>query len=121
MNDLPVLFQNVELPAEQQVTVGEPNNYIGIYAVPAWITVELVRPKGVGFGDIEKWWPIFRCEIPHDVRVATGSRRERYFEIYFRGAPSDRGRFGDGGACSREVVITQITKVREGRVREWVR
>ena len=122
MKDLPVLLHNVEIPAEQKVVTGQANFYIGIYAVQLWITLQLTHPPGFTFGKIERWWPIFGCEVRREVQAALDSPRdERYFEMWFRGVPSERGCSGRTGVCDREVRVTQISKVREGRISEYER
>jgi hypothetical protein len=116
-NELPWLLSGVEIPADQKVDASKPNVYFGVYALRNWITVELTHPSGFKFGKVERWWPIFDCDIPKQLQAAIDSfDSERYFEIWFRGVPSENGRYGRANLCNREVRVSEVSKIREGKI-----
>ena len=102
-------FKTVRTPSEQKVKPGQPNDYIGIYNVhDSWITIELVH-RVLGISKIERWLPIFECNLPAQLKAVLDSIDDNLFvDVSFRGIPSENGRYGRNGACIREVRIIQI-------------
>ena len=120
MTDLPYVYQGFEVPTEQSVAPCVPADYVGVQVIrgtDSWIVVELVR-RHLAFGTIERWQPIFECAIPAGLMDALNLKHqdERYFNIRFRGTPSEKGRYGSSGLSIREVRIAQVSEIREGRV-----
>jgi hypothetical protein len=109
VSELPTLYQCFTPPPEQRVEPGQRSDYVGVYAVDSHITIITEQPSGFAFPKIELWHPVFDCELPEEIAGAGGGR---YFAIWFTGIPSERGHFG---ACVREVRVTGIAKVKEGR------
>src|ERR1700755_2899722 len=95
--DLPSLAQDFDLPAEQKVTSGVASDYIGVYAQDPqnpWIVVQITRPER-GFPRVERWFPLFECSLPDGLsRPHQIDGPVRYFQFWFSGIPSERGRFG---------------------------
>jgi hypothetical protein len=108
MSDLPTLYSCFEPPAEQKVEPGQPADYVGVYCVHSHITMTTKLPAGFQFPKVEAWRPIFDCSLPSEIETASSG----YFAIWFRGIPSERGRFG---SCVREVRVVSISKFKEGR------
>ena len=92
MSELPTLYECFKAPHEQKVVPGEPANYVGVYLLYTWITVQTLNPPGFRFGKIERWRPIFECALPAELQTA---EEGAYFAIWFQGVPSERGRYGD--------------------------
>jgi hypothetical protein len=108
MSEIPPLIECFEPPAEQKVEPGHANDYVGVYCVGSHITVVTKQPPGFSFPKVEGWLPIFDCAIPSEIRAAGSG----YFAMWFTGIPSQRARYG---ACVREVRVTSITRVKQGR------
>lgn len=109
MNDLPTLYEIFTPPLEQPVVPGQSNDYVGVYCVGSHLTINTTTPPGYPAPKVERWHPVFDCEVPADLAAAG---KGRFFVISFSGIPSERGRFG---SCVREVRITRIAKATEGR------
>jgi hypothetical protein len=125
MCDLPFLYQGIETPAEQVVVPGAPTDYVAVLVIHgkvSWIAIELVR-RHLAFGRVERWHPILECTAPAELQRAFNSAGcdARYFNIWFRGVPSEKDRYGEGGLCLREVRIVEISEIREGRVPPYER
>ncbi len=101
--------KTVCIPSEQKVKPSQPNDYIGIYNVhDSWITMELVH-RVLGISKIERWSPIFECNLPAQLKAVLDSIDDNLFiDVSFRGIPSENGRYGRNGACIREVRILKI-------------
>ena len=108
MSELPTLYECFEPPSEQKVVPGQPNDYIGVYCVGSHITIITKQPSGYVFPKIELWRPVFDCAIPNEIQTVGSG----YFAVWFCGIPSERGRYG---ACVREVRVTGITRIKQGR------
>ena len=108
MSELPKLISLFEPPAEQKVVPGHPNDYVGVYCVGSHITIVTKQPPGFSFPKVEGWRPIFDCAIPSEIQSVDSG----YFAMWFTGVPSERGRYG---AYVREVRVTSITQVKQGR------
>ncbi len=120
MNDLPHLYSESDTPLDQPVVPGQPADYVAIFVVHgtnSWVAVELVR-RFLRFGRIERWASTFSCAIPSefDAALVAASPRERYFQFWFRGTPTEKGRFGRNGQCIREVCIHHVSRIIEGSV-----
>ena len=119
MSDLPYLYSECNTPASQPAEPGQSADYIAVYVVQgteACIAVELTRTF-LKFGVVERWHPIFECPVPSELqcgREAT-EEAESYFQIWFRGIPSEKGRFGRAGFCNREVRILSMSRIMQGR------
>ena len=125
MSELPYLYSEVDTPADQPLEPGQPADYVAVYIVrgpDSSVAVELSR-RFLKFGKVESWYPRFECAVPPELQTAldSASRDERYFQIWFRGIPSDKGRFGRVGLCIREVRIQSVSRIMEGRVPPYER
>lgn len=99
---------------------GQAADYVAVFIVrgtDSWVAVELSR-RFLRFGRIERWAPVFECALPAELRAALDAATpgERYFQFWFRGVPTNKGRYGRDGQCIREVCIQSVSRVREGRV-----
>lgn len=121
VSSLPPLSQDFAPPAHQEIIAGEPRDYVGIYAADAespWIVIEQSHDP-LRFNRVERWFPRFECALPPEILPPDQLfAPARYFQLCFRGVPSERGRFGPAGACVREVSVRSITRAREGRIPE---
>jgi hypothetical protein len=125
MSELPYLYSESDTPADQPLESGQPADYVAVYVVrgtDSSIAVELSR-RFLKFGKIESWYPRFECSVPSELRTPLDSAAsdERYFQIWFRGIPSEKGRFGRAGLCIREVRIQSVSRIMEGRVPPYER
>ena len=120
MGSLPSVSKGLVLPREQPVTPGEARDYIGIYAFddePRLVITLTDEP--LKFGKVENWSPIFRCDLP--LEIETSKKTERFFQIHFTGIPGHREAFVSGKLCVRDVVVTAIKKMSEGKLPEIYR
>jgi hypothetical protein len=125
MSEFPYLYSECGTPEDQPLEPGQPADYIAVCVVRGGdysIAVELSR-RFLKFGKIESWYPLFECAVPSELQTALDSAapEERYFQIWFRGIPSDKGRFGRVGLCIREVRIQSVSRIMEGRVPPYER
>jgi hypothetical protein len=69
-----------------------------------------VKKRPLTFGKIERWLPIFDCDIPSPLKAAMDAPNSNNccFEITFRGVPSKQGSYGRAGSCLREVRILSV-------------
>ncbi len=108
MSELPTLYECFEPPPEQKVEPGQPNDYVGVYCVGSRITITTQFPSGYKFPKVEAWQPVFDCVVPSEMQSAPSG----FFAIWFRGIPSEKGRYGD---CIRRVRVVGITRIKQGR------
>jgi hypothetical protein len=125
VSELPYLYSGCDTPADQPVEPERPADYIAVYVVhgtDSSIAVELVR-RFLKFGKVERWYPRFECGIPPELQKALDltAPDERFFQIWFHGIPSEKGRFGPAGLCIREVRIQSVSRIMEGRVPPYER
>lgn len=125
MIDLPYLYSDCNTPEDQPVEPGKPADYVAVYVLngtDSSIAVELYRCF-LRFGKVERWHPHFECAVPSELQSAleTAAPNEHYFQIWFRGVPSCKGRFGRAGGCVREVRIQSVSRIMEGRVPPYER
>jgi hypothetical protein len=120
VNDLRYLYSGSDTREEQPIEPGQAADYVAVFVVRganSWIAVELVR-RHLRFGRIERWAPTFSCVVPPELQAAivAAAPTERYFQFWFRGTPTEKGRFGRDGQCIREVCIHHVTRIIEGSV-----
>jgi hypothetical protein len=107
----------------------------------SWITIQLGYQYRELFNKevriLEKWHPIFAYSIPTELQDALDlAERDKlypphpdgiidsthpfpaapddsFFNIWFRGTPSEKGRHGYHGLCEREVQIIEVFKTKD--------
>jgi hypothetical protein len=121
MNPLPYVSQGYNPPPVQPVSPGVEAEYIGIYVVDEEprIVVTLTN-EFLKFGKIERWSPVFECDLPIAIEPKEGVH-ERLFQISFTGIPGRIEDFRRTALCDRKVVVTSITKIFEGEKPPMVR
>ena len=120
MSHLPYVTQGYDVPPEQPVVAGEAADYVGIYVVgdEPRIVMTLTNPF-LKFGRVENWSPEFVCDVPVD--VSRSPNKERFFQLWFTGVPTERESFVSGKLCVRKVCVTHISKIFEGKDPPMVR
>ncbi len=124
MSELPYLYSESDTPTDQKIEPGQAADYVAVFVVHGTdpsVAVELV-PRFLKFSRAERWSPVFDCAIPPELQAALDSAPtdERYFQVWFHGIPSDKGRYGRDGRSIREVRIQSVSRIMEGRVFPYV-
>jgi hypothetical protein len=105
--------------SDQAMEPGLAAEYVANFIVEgtaSWVAIELFR-RFLKSGRIERWAPVFTCGVPPELQVAIDAAAPsgRYFQFWFHGIPTEKGRYGRDGQCLREVCIQHVSRIIEGR------